>query len=105
MLVAVPSWYSRVSLFPVEPDQPADALMPNRLLLRRPVASWGMFRPQLVSSAAWAMRWRGSMPSSCPACWAWGQRSWTKLVLAASEAGDAVGEAVEEVAEARSVAE
>src|ERR1700716_2865171 len=98
MLVATPPWNSCVSLVTVEPDQPADALIPNRLLLLLPAESCGMFRPQLVSSAACAIRWRGSTPSSCPACCACGHRSWTKLVFAASET-------VEEVVVARSVAE
>src|ERR1700730_15735014 len=98
MLVATPPWNSCVSLVTVEPDQPADALIPNRLLLQRPAESCGMFRPQLVSSAACAIRWRGSTPRRWPASRACGQRACTKFVFAASET-------VEEVAEARSVAE
>ena len=48
-----------------------------------------MLWPQLVSSAAWAIRCRGSTPSSVPASSAWGHRSWMKLDLVASAVGGA----------------
>src|SRR5581483_10854701 len=61
------------------------AFMPKRLLLERPVASRGTWVPQLVSSAACAMRLRGSTPSCWPACRAAGQRSLMKLSWACGE--------------------
>src|SRR5690348_5774207 len=61
--------------------------MPKRLLLDWPLSSCGTLVPQFVSSAACAMRLRGSIPSCRPASWAAGHMSLMKLAFVSGEAG------------------
>src|SRR5690242_16555797 len=73
------------------PLQLAPALLPKRLLLEAPLALRGTLLPQLVSSAACAMRLTGCTPSCCAACWACGHTWLTKPARSALEADPAAG--------------